>query len=510
MRKFKRIVPFIAAVCLVFSLCFSLACKTDENVLQSLTLDTSNAKVDYSLGEEYRSTGLQVTANYSSGQTEAVSIENVTINSSAYDAYTLGSYDIIVSYSSEGATVEASYKVNVVEMLSGGLVVKIKDGRPSKLDLSANHKTESFTSVANWIEVRKPDQNGEVDMSSAALSKDSYTVSVYKNGKEVTDLGNINRGVYQIVASMYDAKEDYTYEGFTFIVVFDDVKSIEFTEGSTSQDKGLKETMTPTWKFTVTFNSGDTEVIDKTNPYLKLTKINPNVAEDGGTVTATYSEPAVLNLAPATSERNVLVHYSLTGKQSNPDLAILNFGDTSKFDASTTYTDQTVAYQYKADATTFNVVFGPKGKIAGDRKASFDLPTGINVNGATSIYCEQAWQSNGPSSATGMYIEFTLNKNCEIYVYARSNGTDDRCMFLETENDYAVIDSIEGYVGDKPILGISGVPTESSNSNSAQVASVHAASITGLSEINPAEFRLTCELSINIFYILIIYPEEAK
>ncbi|MDE7167903.1 MAG: bacterial Ig-like domain-containing protein [Clostridia bacterium] len=510
MRKFKRIVPFIAAVCLVFSLCFSLACKTDENVLQSLTLDTSNAKVDYSLGEEYRSTGLQVTANYSSGQTEAVSIENVTINSSAYDAYTLGSYDIIVSYSNEGTTVEASYKVNVVEMLSGGLVVTLKSGRESMINLSPSRRTADFTSAANWIEVRKPDKNGDVDMNSAALSKDSYTVGVYKNGVPVTNLSAANRGIYQIVASMYDEMEDYTYEGFTLISVFDNASKIELNTNDetvkTTQVKGLRETMTPTWKFTVTFNSGDTEIVDKTSPYLTIPRINPNISGNGGSVTVTYAEPKILE-APATTPKEVEVHYTLTGEQSNPDLAILNFSDTSVFTKSddpigTVVYDGSKPAGDAGVAIAFEVVGGDKGKITDKKSALIELPTGIVIDGQDKYPCNQVFNSGGASTASSMLINFTLDRNCEIYVYAKSNGPEDRCMYLETENDYVEINKLEGY------LDISGVPTALSNDND-HPYSAHAVTVTGLSSEIPADFQLTFDSSINVFYILIIFPEEA-
>ena len=512
MRKFKRIVPFIAAVCLVLSLCFSLACKTDdsdENKLQFLTIDTTNAKVEYSLGQEYSSAGLQFTANYTSGQTEAVGIENVTINSSAYNAYAVGAYDIIVSYSNEGTTVEASYQVKVVEMLSGGLVVTLRRGNPSKYDLSASKPTADFSNAARWIEVRKPDKNGEVDMNSEALSRDSYTVGVYKNGKEVTDLTAVNRGIYQIVASMYDEMEDYTYEGFVLITVFDDVNKIELNANDetvkTSQAKGLRETMTPTWKFTVTFNSGDTEIVDKTNRYLEIPRINPNIAGNGGSVKVTYKEPQILE-APATSVGEVEVQYTLIGDQKNPDLAILDFSDTDVFTADKDNKFGTISYDGSKLAgdvgvpVEFEVVGGDKGRIRNDKSATIELPTGIVIGGKEKYSCGQPFNSGGASTASDMVINFTLERNCEIYVYAKANGDDPRCMYLETENDYAELNRIEGY------YDITGEPTALAHGDT---YSAHAVSVTGLSSENPAKFQLSFDNSIHVFYILVIFPEEA-
>ena len=501
MRKFKRIVPFIAAACMVFSLCFSLACKADdENKLQSLTLDTSNAQTDYSIGEEYSSTGLQVTANYTSGQTEAVGIENVTINSSAYNAYAVGTYDIIVSYSNEGTTVEASYQVNVARALSGGLVVTLRNGFPSKYDLSAAKPTADLSNAARMIEVRKPDKNGEVDMNSAALSRDSYTVGVYKNGEEVTDWGAAKRGIYQIIASMYDEIEDYTYEGFTLITVFDDVSKIELNANDetvkTTQDKGLREIMTPTWKFTVTFNSGATEIVDKTNKYLTIPRINPNIEAGGGSVTVSYEEPQILE-APPTSKGEVVVNYTLTGIQKNPDYAFLNFSDSAQFTTS----DEPIGnVDYDGTHAIFNINGGSKGIIV-DKSATIDLPTGITINGSERFSAGQAYQSGGPSSATnGRYIDFTVDRNCEIYIYAKSNGDDDRFMSLDTESDYVVTNKIEDY------LDINGGATAYKGGPS---YSAHAVSVTGLDGQNPAKFELSFEGSINVFGILIIFPEEA-
>lgn len=482
---------------MVFSLCFSLlACATDGKELQSISLDTTNAKVQFSIGEEYRPTGLVVTANYKSGKSETISLENVTINTDNYDAYTKGTYEISVSYSSEGTSAAATYNVEVVDALFGGLVVTLKDPNKALFTLADRDgfRTASFTGAANWIEVRKPDANGEVDFDSAALDRSLYTVSIYKGGEEITELGALHRGIYQIWATMYDEVENYTYEGFTLINVFDDVKNIEFSGGTTTQAKGLRETMTPTWQFTVTYNSGDTEVVTKTNPYLSISLINPNIAANSGTATVSYGEPKTFN-TPATNVRTVNVPYTLTGDQKNPDLAVLTFND---FTAS----DDTLG-NVTVDAvnTEFTII---AGKIVSNKSANIQLPTGIAINGSTTLSASQAYQSAGASSATnGRYINFTLDRNCEIYIYAKSNGVDDRAMYLETESDYATINGVEGY------LDINGVPTAYSG-NAYPAYSAHAVSVTGLDSDNPADFQLSFDASINVFCILIIFPEDMQ
>ena len=459
MIKIKRIVPFILAACMVFSLFFTLACSTAKE-LDALTLDTTNAKLDFSLGEEYRPTGLVVYANYANGETETVDLGAVTIDSSKFNPAVKGTYTVSVSYSYEEKTVSATYDVNVVDALFGGLVVTLKEGRKNRFDLSANNKTIDFTHAATWIEVRLPDANGNVDMNAAALSRDSYTVEVFKGSEKVTDLSGVNRGNYQICASIYDAKEDFTYWGFTNILIFDDVSSIEFKEGTLQQKRGLRETMTPTWKFTVTYNSGDTAVVEKGNVHLSIPSINPN-------------------------------------------LAFLNFSDTDVFTASNT-NEFIGTVEYNGGDASFNVIGGNPGgkcKIV-SKSATISLPTGIVINGLETFSANQAYQSGGASSAAnGKYITFTLDRNCEIYVYAKSNGDDDRCMYLETENDYAIITGVEGY------LNINGVPTAYAKVDPASY-SAHAVSVTGLSGENPADFSLTFDASVNVFGILIVFPEE--
>jgi len=485
MRKIKRILPFILAICMVFSLCFSLACSTGNGKeLQSLELDTSNAKVDFSLGEEYSSKGLVVTAIYKSGNKATINTSEVTIDKGSYDAYTKGTYEITVSYSSEGTSASATYNVNVVDALFGGLVVTLKTGRQSKYTLSASNNRVNFTNAATWIEVRKPDENGEADMNAPALDRSLYTVKIYKGADEVEDLSAVNRGIYQIWASVYDEKEDFTYEGFTLITVFDDIKSIAFKEGTTQQAKGLREVMTPTWKFTVTYNSGDTEVVDKTNNCLKISSINPNVAANNGTATVTYQEPE-------TNVRTVDVNYTLTGEQSNPDLAIFNLTGYDAGDVTNLTID--------SEHAEFTVV---GGKIITNKSAQIVLPTGISVNGATTLSVGTAYQSAGASSATaGRYIYFSADRDFEIYIYGQSNSDEDRTMYLETESDYAAYSLIDGY------LDINNMPLAY---KSASAPSVHALSVAGLSAENPADFTLSFDASVNIFYILIIFPEDIQ
>lgn len=494
MRKFKHVVPFILAVCLVFSLCFTFACKTDAKELESLTLDTTNAKIEYSYGEEYRSAGLVVTATYKSGEKEDVT-EKATIDSSAYDAYTLGDHEIVVSYSSDGTTKQASYKVNVVWTLSGGLVVTLADSMASKYELTEENKTVDFSDAANWIEVRKPDSSGEVNMDAPVLDKGDYTVGVYKNGEEVTDLEHAHRGIYQIVASMYDEKEDFTYEGFTLITVFDDVKELSFAGGTTTQDKGLRETMTPTWQFTVTYNSGDTEVVDKTSSYLTIPEINPNANVSEASVKVTYREPKLFE-APATTLAEVTVTYKLTGEQSNPDMAFLNFND-SRFENGALVGN--IDYADKDNHATFNLVGGVKGIIT-DKGDTIKLPLGISINNSNTWTANKAYQCGGASSASnGRYIYFTLDRNCEVYVYARASGASGvRCMAIETEGDYAIIDPIAGYDH------ITGTAT------AVEGYSAHAVSITGLDKNNPAKFEISFDGNIYLFGILIIFPEDMQ
>ena len=138
--------------------------------------------------------------------------------------------------------------------------------------------------------------------------------------------------------------------------------------------------MSASWKFTVTYASGDSVVVDKTNMYLNVPAINANAGQNNadykGTVKVSYNEPLPNGAAQSKTED---VEYTLTGAKAIPDMAILNADTLTKTDVS-----------IETEFATFELI---KGNINTSVSANITLPTGIevgdnhaNIDGARQIY----------------------------------------------------------------------------------------------------------------------------
>ena len=501
MKKFKRLLPLIMAIVAVFAFGFSLvgcsSCNDDNRRLVSIEFDTSDTQLEFNVGQMYSSEGLIVIANFEDAKTKQDRIsaddKNVKIDSSAYNKDVEGTYEIIVSYTYNGVTQSASYNVTVKYQI-GGLDVRFKSGYGDPVTLSADKKTADMSSVASWIEVRHPDEaTGVADLNSDPISANEYTVKVYKEQTEITDLSNLKRGAYQIWVSKYDAQRKFTYEGFILYYVVDEIQSIELIDGVTMQERSLKDKMSPTWKFEVTYKSGDTAIVDKTNRYVSIPVINTNSDKGAGMVTVSYNEPLPTGEAQSVTQD---VPYRLTGEQVVPEMAVLNPG-------LLTDVDVTVETQFM----NFDVIKGgitgistnSSGSVITNREADITLPMGIVIDGKSTVHVAHAWQSGGASSETdGRFIRFTAKRNFEIYIYANANGANPgRQMSLTTLDDYVVMDSIDGY------KAIDNVDVEQSGSK----YSSHAQSVTEVSPVG-VDFSISFNQSVNVFMVLVIFEEE--
>ena len=161
--------------------------------------------------------------------------------------------------------------------------------------------------------------------------------------------------------------------------------------------------MSASWKFTVTYASGDSVVVDKTNMYLNVPAINANAGQNNadykGTVKVSYNEPLQNGAAQS---KTVDVEYTLTGAKAIPDMAILNADTLTKTDVS-----------IETEFATFELI---KGNINTSVSANITLPTGIEVgdNHANIDVARQIYSYNS--------VINTLSVNSNIAVKAKADA----------------------------------------------------------------------------------------
>lgn len=287
MKKTKHLLLAVTSAVMALIVAFAVGCDCKKKpkdpegdgakVLQSIELDTSNAKLLYitpnkyssSANENYTSDGLVIKASfrYESGKTEVadvlpsdsgVYIDKTSIKSNEKNNYIAGTYEIKVHYTYENNSYNKSYNI-VVKEEAAGLAVNFKSDAVTTYTLTKGAPTVDLSEAASWIEVRKPDNFGVVDMNSAPISS-GYDVKVMLGKTEVTGdaLKQCGPGAYQIWASMpYDASKPDGHKVSAFVIVYinDTLTSVTFKSGTTSQTMGA-DVMTETWKFNAVYESG--------------------------------------------------------------------------------------------------------------------------------------------------------------------------------------------------------------------------------------------------------------
>lgn len=297
MKRFRKLLLPLFSVLLVLALVFTAACSSCKSkgdndpetppeeeqpgdsvtyTLQSISLDTSAAKTDFVIGDAFTSAGLKVTASFSgsdgTSKTEDVS-SSAYVNSTAFDGEKQGVYEITVSYSSGLVTASATYVVTVNFEKAGVDVILTEDvldgitlnATKDEGDFTLDAEHTSVTIDPAQIEVRIPNDKGEVDYTSDPVAATEYTVAVYKTGEAepLESYNDLGGGVYQIWATLNPEEGDeYEVSNFALVFVSDGITSFAFKDGTQSQDVGA-DTISATWTFTATYASGDSKTVSK-------------------------------------------------------------------------------------------------------------------------------------------------------------------------------------------------------------------------------------------------------
>lgn len=245
----------------------------DNRVLQSITVDSFDAKVNFAVGEEFSYEGLTVTANYLVlGTSITTATEDVTskvdYDTSEFDSSKAGTYTVYLSYTYGTVTMYGDYNVNVLSDLEGtiaGLEVTYDGAR--QIDLTA----ENPTATIDLTKIKVTRMSGDTvdDVGETILPEGNYTLSYSKDGGALTaveagatSLSGLTKGVYSIYAlSTYTlGNETFEMSGFVTVFVVDSLASIAKDEGGTlSFDYGADvNTIGSDWTFTATYGSGAT------------------------------------------------------------------------------------------------------------------------------------------------------------------------------------------------------------------------------------------------------------
>lgn len=285
-----------------------------------LILDESGAKKMFGIGEEFSSDGLKATAfDYDySAQKELEPYDvtaSISVDSSAYNAEVAGSYEIVVSYTKDETTIQASYNVSV--KIGAGLDIVLPEDAvvdangAMSVDLQKGGTTVDF---GDWV-VNQVNANGDVDK----VVTEDITFEVYNAATPVavngTSFTATEGGAYNVWAvlegyQLPDSEETFTLKSFVIIYVMDSLKSITFNadaSGTLVTQPAGSDIISKTWTFTATYSSGATKQL--TAEDVVIEGLTTTAVTAAGVANISYTEP---NAKGDSMSANTTVNYTIT------------------------------------------------------------------------------------------------------------------------------------------------------------------------------------------------------
>ncbi|MGM9632319.1 MAG: pectinesterase family protein, partial [Eubacteriales bacterium] len=192
-----------------------LVCRVEKSPEVGFEL-VSTGNVDFLAGQTLDCSGLRINAVFASGKTESIDLANVTVDTSAVDMLTAGTYEITVSYKDYEPI---KYRVNVYEpkelLFGKDAVEKLSANTSADNGVYFNHSLKEVYSI--WDDFDKSGLtvivSGELDGVQKEFIVDDYSI----NGFDSISIGEKTI----TVTYTYGGEEEkrYVYNQFTVYVI---------------------------------------------------------------------------------------------------------------------------------------------------------------------------------------------------------------------------------------------------------------------------------------------------
>ena len=382
-----------------------------------LILDESGAKKMFGIGEEFSSDGLKATAfDYDySAQKELEPYDvtaSIAVDSSAYNAEVAGSYEIVVSYTKDETTIQASYNVSV--KVGAGLEIVLPEDAvvdangAMSVDLQKGGTTVDF---GDWV-VNRVNANGDVDK----VVTEDITFEVYNAATPVavngTSFTATEGGAYNVWAvlegyQLPDSEETFTLKSFVIIYVMDSLKSITFNadaSGTLVTQPAGSDIISKTWTFTATYSSGATKQL--TAEDVVIEGLTTTAVTAAGVANISYTEP---NAKGDSMSANTTVNYTITEAVGGDGVTVII--DSEEISAlSSTITAETKINDYISIT------------------ASADKSVSVDSNSKT--YEDKSFTHRIKLGGEGTNVQrslklITAEDNARIIIYAMSSSSSE-------------------------------------------------------------------------------------
>ena len=407
--------------------------------LSEITLGIAESAKYYSLGEEFSTDGLTVTATIYDFLNEkvedvhevALTDPNLEIDSSAFNNQQEGDYKINVSYTENGVTVEQSYTVYV--RMGAGLYLEI-NGNP---DSASYVLAKGGTTVdLSQIDVFIADVQGKTDVQLT----EGYTMQVFRGSAEneypvsenifVADkAGAYNVWVRYEKYNIPNTDIVVDLDDFIIIYVTDELQSIELNEGAVLTQEAGPDEISKTWTFTATYSSGAEKQLG-IDDVIVGDDFSTVIQTENGVTTVTYKE---VDSTGKEMTASCEVKYVITA----PSVPVQRY----EFNASVVYAD-TAKDTVIANTELIEGVLSTIGEVqVKDKTTNDDKYTKaiqissskyltINVSGVSTITVYAATSSSDTSAAARGLVLAGTGEVTGDGLTATSNNSKEQVEFV--------------------------------------------------------------------------------
>ena len=431
--------------------------KTDKSTyrLSSISLDTGDAKTEYTIGDEFSAAGLKVTAGfvYDGGTASEDVTEDAVIDAANFNNKKTGTYAINIGYTFRGVTLYNNYRVNVTSDILGTIAgLELTYDGERQFAVPAKDAQTMPSIDLSKLTVNKITGTDASDTKSETLASGDYALSYSINGGQRAEVSGTSipvteAGTYSVFARAETSvgTENFTMEGFITFYAVDEVKSLAVSGGKTEFEYNTEETIGGDMTYTVTYASGATKVVPFGDASLTVEGID-NKATGTNTANVTYTETylsfdselgaAVSNTATATATFEYKIGENPDAGKQQTDKFVVNF-DTNDWTTAASNSTHTVGKDGTMDGTdgilTFNNLSKPSSKTASSEDETRDFKNTIQFGAYPSRYIEL--------DLTG----YDTTAVATVSIYASTSGSDTRYIAAYSSTEAGVENNIEGY-----------------------------------------------------------------
>ena len=407
--------------------------------LSEISLEIAESAKYYSLGEEFSTDGLTVTATIYDFLNEkvedvhevALTDPNLEIDSSAFNNQQEGDYKINISYTENGVTVEQSYTVYV--RMGAGLYLEI-NGNP---DSASYVLAKGGTTVdLSQIDVFIADVQGKTDVQLT----EGYTMQVFRGSAENEYPVSENTFVADKAGAynVWVRYENYNIpntdivvdlDDFIIIYVTDELQSIELNEGAVLTQEAGPDEISKTWTFTATYSSGAEKQLGIDDVIIG-DDFSTVIQTESGVTTVTYKE---VDSTGKEMTASCEVKYVITA----PSVPVQRY----EFNASVTYADTAKDTSVEGEELIKGIMTAVgnvqvKDKTTDDDKYTKAIQISsskyltINVSGVSTITVYAATSSSDTSAAARGLVLAGTGEVTGDGLTATSNNSKEQVEFV--------------------------------------------------------------------------------